>query len=263
MILGVYKDDKKVINNYDIKYQMFKEYAYGVAYEVRIGVYGLYEGFKLKEKYKLYDSENKDLIELGLFSIEQETIGVKDLTIYTFMADEYIKILNNLMPLDLDYNGVKFEDYVEYSNSQMKYYIFNVRKKGMIQTYDKDKIVSTEHIQTVLGNPLLKINEYFDYREIDNYQNKALNYYTVLEDGSVEKTQNGKTLHKYLPFAKADEIQGLDTYLIPKYEVRTNDTIMKLGDRIEVGDDNCVVIEKEKLIYNGNIKSFLVLGVEI
>ena len=262
MIINIKKDGNVVINQKDIIITREHQLCYGVPLTSVLGLrFGSFS-VEVGEVYKVLDDETEEELEAVLFSIHIEEIGSEKYKYYTFIKKEYSDILKNKVDINTNIDTVSFKNYTILNNNQLSYFIFELRKKGVVQTL-KNKMEKQLHITDILHQEPIVLKKSMTIKKIENFQLKANNYYTILDDGTVKKTNNGKDLHRYLPFAKEFEIQGLDGYIIPKYEMNSTENINELviGNLYKYNDEKCIVIEKEVFMKGRNIVTFIVLGV--
>ncbi len=260
-VLGVFGiDGNKIISNDDVYYSLIREYSYGVGLEVRVGI--PYQNTKLKqdEEYFIYFADNSSQIKLYLHSITHEQIGRDKLVVYTFVDRVFSKMLKNKLPNSFSYLDVDFKTYVKERNNQLKFFAFNLRKKGLMLINKNGKTQSI-HIQKKLHEKP-KESEAFVVKPLDGYDLKAPNYYTKI-NGKVVRTQNGKSDPVYLPFATKEDINGLDNYLIPAYELLGTISMYELGDVVKINDKPYIIIEKESFMYMDKRQVYLVAAKKV
>jgi len=261
LIIGISdKQNKKtIIVENEIIYRLEKQFCYGVSLEFRIGVRKDKEELELNKEYTLLADGSRGG-QYYLYAKLSERIGKENISVYCFVKSVYEKLLNNEIPNDYKYLGVDFKTFIKSNNNQLKYFSMGLKKKGTIVVNNEDGEPTNVHVNKALSAKVAPI-EPTDIREIQGYELSRKNYYTTHADGSMDKTKNGKSKALFLPKATKEEIRGLDTYLLAKYELWGYRVSANIGDKIKIKEDDCVIMEKETFIYSRTFTTFLVAGV--
>jgi hypothetical protein len=259
-VIGVFDNKNPIIKEEDIYYTLIREYSYGIGFEVNIGI--PYQNTKLEQdkEYFIYFVDSNSQIKLYLHSIYYETIGKDKLVIYKFVNRIFSKMLKNKLPNNFTYLEVDFKTYVKERNNQLAYFAFGLRKKGLMLV-NKNGKTSSIHIQKKLHEKPKDI-EAFIVKPLLGFELKAPNYYTK-QGGKIIRTKNGKSDPIYLPFATKEDINGLDNYLIPAYELMGVISMYELGDVVKINDKPYIIIEKEAFFYLGERQVYIVCAKKV
>jgi hypothetical protein len=133
-----------------------------------------------------------------------------------------------------------------------------LRKKSLCLINDSQDNPTQKHINELIFSTTKDDNSIIVLRKIRDYQLRFRNYYTIARDTKIYETKNGKDTHIFLPFETKESILGLDNYLIPLYEMKTDVTNLNIGDSVLVDDEKIVIIEKEEIAFFGTVSTYLV-----
>ena len=148
----IFDKDKILLQPQDISFQHIHSFVYGVSLEIFIG---LDEDFPLLEVSKEYTLAFYDLptSKFLLYEKTQAQIEDKTLTIYRFVKKIYKKILDNKLPNNTKILGVNFKKYVREKDNQLKFFIFELRKKSLVLINNEKLEPKQEHIVKLLTQP--------------------------------------------------------------------------------------------------------------
>jgi len=201
-------------------------------------------------KYVLHKIYSKELEEMPFF-------------VYVFMIKQNSDIANNRIPNERSVFSISLKDYIRERNNQLSFIIHNLRKKGLLLAIDNDtKETKQFHIQEKLQSKPKEINltDFFITKLEDETVAKRFNYYTIIEGMKYPRTSKGKGIPYYIPFLTQEEINGLNTYLVAKYEMKTDIAPLETGDCILMEKERFVIMEKEFFGFNGKFVTNYVLG---
>jgi len=261
MLLGI-TDIKgnTIIDNTIVKTIIERQIAYGNPLELNVGLSINVPELKVGNSYVLVFDDLPNLT-LTLYASYSDYIDDKEIQYYTFVYSPFDKILKNEIPVNSSIMSIKFDKYIIGLKKQLKYFTQELRKKGLILILDNEYMPKQVHLMTATFN-LNKIDKnVYSVKEIEakKYRHKA--YYTFNDKQVLYKTKNNIDLPAFIPFHNSQDIQGLSNYLLPKYELFTEYSNYKIGDKIEINNEKCVVMEKEVFVYLGKYQTHIILGV--
>lgn len=259
MITGIATLSKEdIIPNEAIKYRREHEYCYGVPYLAEIGI-RTSVSLKSGDEVLLYDSKH-DPIEVKLLKVHTEAIEQTPVEIYTFVDKLFFDLLNSSLPETREVFSVSLNDFIIGSEGQLDYLILGLRKKSLFFALESKKAKQLHVKEVSSGEAIqLSLNDYRVQKLED--QNHKPNYFTLLDDGSVAQTSNGKGAHIFIPFLTKEEISGLDVFLVPEIMLKTSfETSLKIGDVVDIEKEIYVVMEVEKFGYAEQLVSSITLG---
>lgn len=262
MILNVSTKNGSIVVDRNLITAVIEEQnCYSTPLILKIGVEVDYVELDIGSDYKiLYETWTE--VTLKYLKSEVDFIGNRKINYMYFVHSDFFNILSNIVPLNSMVDNVKFEKYINGLSKQLEYFIFEIRKKGVVLTIDNSKDFYTKHITEMIFNKECKeLSEVISIKSIYSNANKKNSYYSI-DMSKIKVTKNTKNFNSFIPFSKEDEIIGLSTYLIEKYEVYSDDILsMNIGDMFKVNDEKCVVMNKNTFWYLGATKSNSILGV--
>jgi hypothetical protein len=248
-----------ILSEKDIIFQHNKSYVYGVAINIQVGT-------RKQVQIKKDDVvsillENGNIIKLVLHNKDYENIDGDVFSRYTFLEEKFSMMINNKVDTTENFLSISFEDYLENANNQLEYFIFNLRKKNLLLSINEDGITTKSHLKTLMLKDEKKI-ENLIYSDIE-YNNIMKNFYTILDNGDVVSTKKGIGVSRFLPFSNSDDITSLDSFLVPKFELKGISSNLSLGDKIVILDEKTIVMETEIFFYKGQQTVVVTSGVEV
>lgn len=251
---------KEICTINEILYSHLHSFSYGVNMEINIGIGNNREKLKIGDKYTIIFLDKKSVV----FTLSNKgTIELNTnefITVYRFVPPIFYNLIYNKIPNTQDLLGVQFKRYITSKNNQVKYFIFGLRKKALMLISDKETLHPKEvNIVTQINNPLSEHGEIYNYSEISQKDLKAYSYYTH-KDGKISKTKEGIGQPVYLPQDDELAISALDNYILPKYELKMESSLLEVGDKILIGKVPHLIIEKDVFHYNKTPTTFLVAG---
>jgi len=264
MIIGIFDlNNNQIARQTDIKVLIKRQYIYGLPLELHIGIKNPSISFDLRKKYKVVTEKWGD-IKMLMYSTYKDVVGMDIIQFYKFIHPEFESLLDNTFPNEMSLFSVSFKEYIKELDNQFDYFVFGLRKKGLFMSLNNKGLPEQKHTFKALYETPKEIkDEVYSVGFIHDFQLKAQNYYTILDTGEVIRTFNGKSIPQYLPFATKEDINGLDTYIIPKYELKAPVSDFEIGDIVNIYDDRCVIMEKEVFRYKTNEQTLLVAGVKV
>ena len=256
------RESNTLIKDENIIYWLEKRFIYGTSQILEVGTE---TDFFLtpKEEYELFfnDMPSGKYTLHKTYSKELEKVPF---TVYVFMSKENSDILNNLVPNEREIFSIPLKNYIRERNNQLSYIIQNIRKKGLLLTVNNDtKKTEQYHVQENINNEPVELNltDFYITEYEDDIVAKRYNYYTIIANNKYPRTTKGKGIPKYIPFATQEEINGLNTYLVAKYELKTDISALTTGDNIVLENENAVIMEMEFFGFNGVFTTNYIAGV--
>lgn len=254
-------DNKIIVDTDNILYRLEKSFIYGVSLEIWLGTSTEF-GLVIGEEYQLYFND-KDSAFFTLTEKATETIDIQPLKIYKFVKKLNHQLKNNTLPNNASAFSVSLKEYITEKENQLKFIMFKLRCKSLCLVNDKGTLEPIQkHIMELLMTQPIEDKNNYDVKVLEGKTVRKLNYYTILEDGSYPRTKYGLGTPKYIPFASKEEIKGLDNYIMPKFELNTDMSILETGNTVIVNDTKCVVMEKEEFNYGNTFATTLICGVK-
>ena len=251
------KSDNTLVNENDIKYRREHSYIYGLSLEYYVGTSFEVDTVEVSKKYMLTFND-KEASEFVLYSVKAELVGDETYYIMRFVKSIFADIHNNTIPNEKSLFSISFKNYVKYANNQFDFLFLELRKKSLCLVNDDTDEPTQKHINELLFSSPKEDTSIVVARELNDYQLKFKNYYTITDKQEIITTKNGKDLPIFLPFLTKEDILGLDNYLLPCYELTTDLTKLKIGDILKLPNENIVIIEKDELAFFGTVTTYLV-----
>ena len=260
MIVSIQDRENVILSDNDIFSQTLKSSCYGIPLEII---------FISQNNTLEYDKEysfvlpSLEVIKLMLHDKSSVDIDDSLYTKYSFMDKDLCKIVLNEFPLTSKYNNVKFDTCLENYN-QLSFLTFELRKKSLIFFYDSNYKQSLSNIVTATNQPTIEDEMFINnHVELIEYKKKVTkkNFTTILENGNAISTKKGIGTHIYIPYLQEDEISSLDIFLIPKYKILSEMSLLNVGDMIKIKGEKTVVISKEVSIVSDIMSEEIILGV--
>ncbi len=254
------KDDKILIDNYQIITRWEHQYIYEIVQTIEIGTaidFDLKDG----EEYILYFN-NEPSGKYKLYRKFAETMKDTIIHKYTFVNPVNYDILNNRIPNNRTVNAVSMKSFIKQTSTQLEYIKQGLRKKGLCLLLDpKTKKAKQKHIMEAINQePTDKLDiGSSEVKELSSPKRKG--YYTTSNEKGVVVSKKTQGFAKHEPYLSKSEIKGLSTYIVPKYEVKTNLTRLIIGDVLIVNKKKAIVMEKEVFNFKKLSTTTLILGV--
>ena len=260
MILNVTNNsEEQLVSENDIKYRREHSFVYGVSLEYFVGTSFELSTITVGEKYVL-TFNNKEPSEFKLYSVKTELVGEDNFYMMRFIKPIFCDILDNVVPNQKELFSIKFDKYIQSKNNQLSYMLLELRKKSLCLVNDDKSEPQQKHINELLAKPqTIKDGSIYIARELSDYELRFNNFYTITSSQTIVQTTKGKNTHIYLPFATKEDIDGLNNYLIPSYELNTDLTNLQTGDLLELPSGKKIaIIEKDELAFFGTVTTYLV-----
>jgi hypothetical protein len=264
MIIAIFDmNNNPIASQTDVKVLIKRQYIYGLPLEFHVGVRNPSISFDLRKNYKIITEKWGD-IKMLMYSSYKEIIGNDIIQFYRFIHPVFESLLDNTLPNEMSLFSISFKEYIKELDNQFDYFVFGLRKKGLFMSLNNKGLPEQKHTFKALFGEVKEIkDEVYAIDLISDFSLKAQNYYTILDTGEVVRTHNGKNIPQYLPFATKEDINGLDTYIIPKYELKAPVSNLNIGDIVKIYNDRCIIMEKEVFRYKTNEQTLLVAGVKV
>ena len=267
-VLAVSKDDNLIFKNEDILIQKTSSNAYDIPLRFELTIKHNIENLQTGEVYKLYIYNYNNPLELTLYKIDKDILDDKIYMRLIFMHKEFYTLLTNkVTPEKTQILGVKFKDVLRFGSNQLAFFFLKLRTRtGFLSINSntllfKDKFVNSAF--SITNSNVASVSNRAVVKYLNSSKFLKKNYYTILENGEIVATKNGKGSYIYLAFATKSDIAGLDIYLIPQIQIETTDTNLVLGDVVQFENKNYVVNHIEYIYTISDKKVIYTLSVNI
>ncbi|MFT7880454.1 MAG: hypothetical protein ABXS91_08680 [Sulfurimonas sp.] len=265
MVVSVEKDGKNIIPPEFIRYTLVTGYIYEIPLIIEIGSdYHLLNDndFTIGESYKVVTRYGKE-IELVLSDIEpnSDTVSNRNYTGYTFMHEESYNLSHNKYSPEHKVFGISLENYIIGSNNQLKIAIFELRKKGLFLSVDKDFKIAPRHVKEYDNEEDQYIIQQVTAQKIHLHPQRK-NYSAIEPDGTLTRTESGSDIPKYIPGITNNEIKGLSLFITPRFIIQSSNenSHLQLGHEATFKEQKYCIIEKNVIFMKNSAKSVITIG---
>ena len=242
MFLEVLLGGSVIIDRKDVRYSRAKTYAYGNPLRLEMGVLHFdIKTLTIGIEYDITLRINKT-IKLVYVGIEKDPMMVgQHTTQLVFMYKDFWKMEHNLYPHTQTVLGMPLKRWVEGGDSQMEVFLLELRKRGLHLALNDSFQPITQHSTAYLGmSPLYFPKTKNKVKEIKLTPRKQ-NYCTIEPVHQYHQTKKGHGLPILLVREKKEVIKGLDTFLVPKWEL---EFYFESNWKLNIGQ--CVMFKQKK-----------------
>jgi len=201
--------------------------------------------------------------EMAFLKSYSKNSGGSNLQYLEFVDKKYYNLINNIYNHNQKTENVSFKNYVDTQKNQFRFYLFELRKKGLLQTLNKEYNTEILHfIRVVKSLDVIEINakdNRFTLTPFDIAKNKQ-SYYSIDTNNNVIQTNKG-VVSRFIPFLSKLEIDSLSLYIKPVLNLSIDNFVVRIGSIVSMNNAKYIALEVNTLYIGSTVKSDIVLGV--